>query len=477
MAHKDIDQVCHLIEYFQNSCYLFVHLDRKHKLNKDERERLESYPQVVKVYQKYDVRWGGFNMLRCEMFILKEVLKLCDADYLHLISGQDYPIMPLGDFLQFFEQYKDKDCLRYTHLPHIGWEGNTFSRLQYYYPYDLYCDRNWARYKVGKFLSFQKRIKIKRSLPKQFDHFYGSSQWFSITRETAKMILNYTHRHPSFYRRMWMTFAPEETYVATVVVNLKKGKNVLFTNFRYVRMKYENGNCPANLGKEHLVHLLKNKYAFVRKIELPFSKDIRDVLDKYFVYDNHTLIIMENGGWIYDGYRMYSFDRLYFESLIKTIQVLDIYTVLDVGCGAGMDVALLRERGIAASGFDANPYTESLSERILVDGQPPCIQADLLEDDTEAESPFDLVTCKDVIPYIPQNKIAKAIKHLTRLSGKYIILRWYNNDYVSELPYNHFPTNEIVTLMEMNGFEICSNKLLTMTGKNTDRICMLFKAK
>ena len=96
MAHKDIDQVCHLIEYFQNSCYLFVHLDRKHKLNKDERERLESYPQVVKVYQKYDVRWGGFNMLRCEMFILKEVLKMCDADYLHLISGQEYPIMPLG---------------------------------------------------------------------------------------------------------------------------------------------------------------------------------------------------------------------------------------------------------------------------------------------------------------------------------------------------------------------------------------------
>jgi SAM-dependent methyltransferase len=385
--------------------------------------------------------------------------------------------MPLGDFFQFFEQYKGKDCLRYIHLPHIGWEGNTFSRLQYYYPYDWYSNRNRARYNVGRFLSLQKRYNIKRSLPKQFDHFYGGSQWFSITRETAKMVLSYTHNHPSFYRRMWMTFAPEETYIATVVVNLKNGKDVLFTNFRYVRMKNENGNCPANLGKEHLVHLLKNKYVFARKIELPFSSDVRDVLDQYFVYDNHSLSILENGGWNYDGYRLYSFDRIYFESLIRILQILDVDSVLDVGCGAGLDVALLRERGIAASGFDANPYTESLSKRIVADGQNVCVQADLLDDDTEAESPFDLVTCKDVIPYIPTNKIAKAIERLTRLSGKYIVLRWYDNDYTSELPINFFSTDEIVSLMERNGFRKFSNKHLEMTGKGSGHVCMMFEIR
>lgn len=113
MAHKNVKQLCHLVEYFSRDFYVYIHLDKKFKVGREGRERLEAFPQVLKVYQEFDVRWGGFSMLRCQMFMMREMLKRCDAEYVHLISSQDYPMMPIGEFLAFFEQCRDKDCLQY----------------------------------------------------------------------------------------------------------------------------------------------------------------------------------------------------------------------------------------------------------------------------------------------------------------------------------------------------------------------------
>lgn len=66
-------QLCHLVEYFIHDCYVFIHLDKKFKMSKEERERLEAFPQVVRVYQEFDVNWGGFSMPRCQISMMSEV--------------------------------------------------------------------------------------------------------------------------------------------------------------------------------------------------------------------------------------------------------------------------------------------------------------------------------------------------------------------------------------------------------------------
>lgn len=50
----------------------------------------------------------------------------------------------------------------------------------------------------------------KRPIPDAFDHLYGGSQWFSITRKAAEALLDYTDQQLKLYGQMWMTFAPEE---------------------------------------------------------------------------------------------------------------------------------------------------------------------------------------------------------------------------------------------------------------------------
>lgn len=125
IAHKNFNHLVHLIEYFEKDCYLFVHIDKKSDFTKHEINQITAIPHVVKVYKKYAVHWGGFSMLKCEMFLLKESLHLCNAEYFHLLSGQDYPVKPLSKFLRFFNINKGKEFMQMVHLPHLGWDKNT----------------------------------------------------------------------------------------------------------------------------------------------------------------------------------------------------------------------------------------------------------------------------------------------------------------------------------------------------------------
>ena len=285
LAHKNIGQLCRLAGYFEKDCDVFIHIDKKPPVTREEEEKLRSYKQVKAVSREYDVNWGGTSVLESEMHLLRMAVQRSDADYFHLISGQDYPTRPLDYFLEFFDRNAGKEYIGYLHLPHPNWEDNTFRRLQYYYPYDYAAGkrnpRGWVREQVRQ----QQAKRAKRPIPDEFDHLYGSSQWWSITRKAAITLLDYTDRFPSLYGRMWMTFAPEECYVATVLVNLMDKEDIVPWNHRFIRWKHENGNRPANLGCEHFRYLLEDEYLFARKIEQPCSTVLLDRIDRYLLQD------------------------------------------------------------------------------------------------------------------------------------------------------------------------------------------------
>ena len=108
----------------------------------------------------------------------------------------------------------------FNHIPFFERDGNTNIRFQYYMPYDFIDGKSSKGQKLlYKVSLWHEKLCLKRRIPDHFSHLYGGSQWFSVTREAISVLLNYTHRKPSFYRRMRFTFAPEESYVATVIVN------------------------------------------------------------------------------------------------------------------------------------------------------------------------------------------------------------------------------------------------------------------
>lgn len=422
LAHKNADFLCRLISHFSKGCDVFIHYDKKSMLSTEERQRICGYAQVVYFSQEYDVNWGGTSVLYAEMLLLRIALEKSDAQYFHLISGQDFPLCSFERFDDFFERCGGKNFVKYLHLPNIRWENNTYHRFQYYFPFDLAAGkenpRGWVREQVFE----QKKNGIKRSIPDDFDHLYGASQWFSINREAVRTLLDYTRRHPSLYKRMWMTFSPEESYVATVLVNLLGTEKVVPCNHRFIRWKNENGNCPANLSKVHFYYLLENECFFARKLEKECSENLLCLINKYLLHDA-AMHQGKNGGWIYDGYQKYVFENSFCSFVERFCFDVCVKSAVDLGCGAGYYVARWRRSNLPFAGYDANPYTPMLSKFILENGDEECGIADITDELSYTE-PFHLVVCKDVLPYIPRARQQKAIENIARLSSHFVIVSW-----------------------------------------------------
>ncbi len=422
MAHKNYSFLHHLIEYFERDCYVFVHIDKKSDITKEEIACLREMPQVTEVYQKYSVHWGGFSILKCELFLLKTAMKNCDSDYFHLISGQDYPIRPLNRFLEFFIDNKGKNFFQYIHLPNFKWEKNTYDRFSYFYLYDCFQKKNDKTIRmISRFIDFQKRMGFKRSIPNHFSHLFGGSQWFSITRDAVKIILEYTRKKPAFLRRLKYTFAPEECYISTVLKNLLPHETIVPNNLRYIRWKYENGNSPANLGKDHFLYLLESDAFFARKFESSFCEQLVELIDKYLHVEENECERTVDEKKEYNGFLGYDCNRPFIFEIQRWCYDYSIKTVLDIGCGAGYNVAKLRHANISASGVDTNRFTPLLSSLLLPVGDLPCSIADITKD-FQVKEIYEMVICVNTISYLSVNQWDIAIENISKATKKIAII-------------------------------------------------------
>lgn len=423
IAHRDFEQLIHLIEYFKHDCSVFIHIDKKAQITGQQLNRINNLTQVKAVRRKYSVHWGGFSVLKTELYMLRFAIENSDANYYHLISGQDYPIKPLNQFLEFFDQNNGREYIRLANIPNPKWDNYTYIRFKYYYPHDYIKSHNRgeAYSRINKIINIEKKIGIKRRVPDYFEMLYGSTQWFSITRKAVEALLNYTKNHKSFYRRTRWTFAPEEYYVATVVGNLMSKKCLSDTDLRFIRWQKENGNFPAHLGVEHF-HCIANHnpFFFARKLDGEIGRELIALIDRYLLRDPEC-DISPSGVWKYNGFIKYQRENSLIDGISQLCHTLDIKSALDVGCGAGFDVAALRRRGIPATGLDANPYTTELSSLLLPKNDEPCCVADISKE-IEFDNSFDLVYCIDMLNQLPDYLQRKALENITLLSGKFILI-------------------------------------------------------
>ncbi len=444
VAHKNPEQLKRLIGYFRGECEIYIHIDRRSEITRDEKEELRSLPGVKAVVSRYRVRWGGYSILRVEMLLLKLALKMGNAGYFHLISGQDYPIRPLSEFIDFFSRTRETGFISCTHLPHPITDGNTFLRVQYFFPADLMDVRGKeGRARMWRFVWWQKRHGLKRRLPDTFDHLYGGSAWFSISRELAKYIVDYTRRHPRFYRRMRHTYIPEEIYIPTVILNSDHKRKVVWNdNLRNIFWINEGlDDSPQNITEESFRILFRRPHAFfTRKMEYPQSLAAMDLIDQKLLVEPRPQSQFSEAGARCDTIlRGYEYDNGLSTWLADFCRDRKLRTVCDFGCGPGWYVANLREKGIDAVGYDLNPNVEELGRMMTGGRDAGCFaQADLSEE-AEADTPFDLLLFTSVGEYIPAEREATVIRNLRVNTARYLVVSWGSDRFREGVRNPHDP--------------------------------------
>lgn len=274
-AYKNIDHLIEIIRFFHDGFSVYIHIDKKSTLTKDQIKLLDSYKNVSYVSQKYEINWGGFNHLRAILDLSEKALEEKENTYFHLITGHDYPIKSITDFKQF--ENTRKIFMEYHPMPYNAWEDGGLDRLEQYNFYDFIDGREGIGESIiKKFGKLQKAVGFKRKFYKNFPSLYGGSTYWSMSREALKYVFEYLHNNPQFLNRFKYTFCSEEIFFQTILLNSEFKENIVNNNKRFIVWEKRNGNYPANLDLSDFENIEASDALFARKFEYPVSSDLFD---------------------------------------------------------------------------------------------------------------------------------------------------------------------------------------------------------
>lgn len=265
MAHSQFDLLKKIIQALDFEGHdIYVHIDKKVKELPDTEAFYDCVSASVLYFTKkrINVQWGGFSQIRAELLLMKECCKK-KYSYVHLISGADLPLKPAYKIYDFFENSGGKNFLDVS-----GSDNWSVEMTQWYTVFNenKYHSSLLASIRE-KFLWLQKKAHYQRSTYKQ-ENIVKGSQWFSLTQNTIKYILENKKR---IWKTFLFTYAPDEMFIPTILYGTEYYKLVSekYHNMRYIEWDGKS-RSPKIFTISDFEAIMSSEALFARK----FSADI-----------------------------------------------------------------------------------------------------------------------------------------------------------------------------------------------------------
>lgn len=285
-AYKDFSQLDRMISRFRDF-YVYVHIDRKaigeakSFLMGGGKYFIDKYIDNgrVKIVSKYTVGWGGYNHLLSVIYLMKLANKNPDVSYIHIVSGQDYPVKGKAEF-DVLEQSGNifmtctpldstsamvKERYRYTHL---------FARL-----WDIRSTRyiKWDK-RSRKYLPLERKRIGKFRMP----DIYKGMVWVSMPKNVSTFVCDFirTVNGLRFMFGLLWSEIPEEIFFQTILMHSVYRGNIVNDNMRYTLWHEKNGALPGILDESDFESIINSNAIFARKISSDCSAKLLNMLDE-----------------------------------------------------------------------------------------------------------------------------------------------------------------------------------------------------
>lgn len=272
----------------------------------------------------------------------------------------------------------------------------------------------------------------------------------SLTGECVSYIVRNKQRYKSFYNRLKYTFAPDEVYFHTLILNSSFATHVKNESLRYISWK-QTFSSPSILTEKDWWSIVTSDCLFARKFHWKISTQLFDLIKKY-IQLKETVHVTTHGYWQSTSYAGHYYDNGLAKGLLKLLPFMNVKTIADLGCGPGWYVALFRRNGYDANGYDGNPNVEEMSAPLFGNGfYCQCVD---LTGELEAEEPFDLIFSLEVGEHIPAQWEDIYLANLTRNAVRYVLLSWAIEGQTGDGHVNCRPNSYIVNKMKKLGFSV-----------------------
>lgn len=269
-CHKNVNQVNRLIENLDNpNIDFFIHVDKK----SDIINEILKKENVHILKSRIDVQWGGFSQVEATLHLFKRINKSGPYSYIHLISGQDFPVKSKNHIQKFFQENNGKQFIEFIDLPQI-----LLNRVKVYYP--RFFSENG---KFGIMRGVYKRLVMNtkwftRDISR-LPTLYKGSSWFSITGDCLEYILKFIDDNEFFYTFFKNTFCGDEVFFQTILVNSPYKMQIVNDNQRYILWK-EGDKSPKTLVVDDYNDIINSEKLFARKFDATKDDDILKIIEE-----------------------------------------------------------------------------------------------------------------------------------------------------------------------------------------------------
>lgn len=255
---------------------IYVHIDKRSSIRSDQIDDLRQLGATV--LQRYAIRWGTITHLYAILDLLRLVVDWGGADYVHLISGQSYP---LGGPAKFAERYDGRIFMNFNNLNQESGDiqdryrlRNLFYLVQSGPPGSgrLHLVLDWP----SRFI--QKRLGIRRTRFGPFSTIYKGIMWMSFPAAAAAELIE-DPASAAFLKAIRTTYLPEEIFFQTYFLNSRLRETVVNDDLRYVDWRKRNGGIPAFLDASDFEPILESEALFARKMSSDISGELLDQID------------------------------------------------------------------------------------------------------------------------------------------------------------------------------------------------------
>jgi core-2/I-Branching enzyme len=257
MQHPDFDFYIHVDKKIDIRPYLF----------------LANIQQVYLIHNRVEVVWGGYATVETTLQCTKEILATGrEYDYIHLMSGQDYPIKSAAYIHDFFARRQGQEFMEFE--PFDTWSAiDPWSRIRQYH----FTNYNFpGRYLLQRIMNKLLPVRVP---PVELD-FFGSSMFWALSPASLRFVIDFLESNPRLQRFMRLSWGTDEFLIQTLVMNSPFKHRVLNDNLLY--LDWELGSSHPNIiTSRHFQALASSDKLFTRKLDINTDAAIFDRLDDY----------------------------------------------------------------------------------------------------------------------------------------------------------------------------------------------------
>lgn len=259
LCHADLDVGARMARIWaEGGARVAIHVDAKVSESKvaPMRAALAGLEGILYT-RRHRCDWGRFSLVRATQDAAEQLLKSDpDITHVYLASGACLPLRPVSELVAYLAADPERDHIESVSAHDVGWTvgGLNEERFTLYFPFD------WRRHRwlFDKCTDWQRRLRIRRKVPRGISPHLGS-QWWCLTAATLRAILT-DPRRAEFDRYFRLSWIPDESYFQT----LARRHSVQIESRSLTLVKFDHKGRPYQLYDDH-IQLLEESGCFVAR--------------------------------------------------------------------------------------------------------------------------------------------------------------------------------------------------------------------